>query len=165
MTLALGQRVHAGVALSPCCRPRLQTQPVCHHRHAPLKAQRSFNRSIDVRALRHSASAHQSSKRVRCRSSTRPVADAAASTPPAKCQWGADMKNLGISVGLAAAVWFLPSPAGVTGEAWHLLAIFLGTISKADPLVAVAMLGLGATMLTKTLTFPQAFSAFASEIP
>jgi anion transporter len=79
------------------------------------------------------------------------------------------MKNLGISVALATAVWFAPPPAGVTTQAWHLLALFLGTIvgiiTKPLPLGAVAMLGLASTMLTKTLTFSAAFSAFASEIP
>ncbi len=79
------------------------------------------------------------------------------------------MKNLGISVAVAVVVWFLPPPTGVTAQAWHLLAIFLGTIvgiiTQPLPLGAVAMLGLGATMLTKTLTFAAAFSAFASEIP
>ena len=38
-------------------------------------------------------------------------------------------------------------------------------ITQPLPLGAVAMLGLGASMLTKILTFPAAFSAFASEIP
>lgn len=79
------------------------------------------------------------------------------------------MKNLGISVGLAVVIWFIPAPSGVTLPAWHLLAIFLGTIvgiiTKPLPLGAVAMMGLGATMLTKTLTFAAAFSAFSSEIP
>ncbi|KAK9803679.1 hypothetical protein WJX72_011415 [[Myrmecia] bisecta] len=79
------------------------------------------------------------------------------------------MKNLAISVGVGVLVWFLPSPAGVSAQAWHLLAIFLSTIvgiiTTPLPLGAVAMLGLATTMLTKTLTFPQAFSAFASEIP
>ncbi|CAK0745861.1 dityrosine synthesis enzyme [Coccomyxa viridis] len=92
---------------------------------------------------------------------------AAPSEPPFK--WGADMKNLGISVGIATVMWFVPPPAGVALQAWHLLAIFLGTIvgiiTQPLPLGAVAMLGLGATMLTKVLTFPAAFSAFASEIP
>lgn len=54
-------------------------------------------------------------------------------------------------------------------QAWRLLAVFLGTIvgiiTQPLPLGAVAMLGLGAAMLTKTLTFAAAFSAFASEIP
>ncbi|KAK9908923.1 hypothetical protein WJX75_004723 [Coccomyxa subellipsoidea] len=79
------------------------------------------------------------------------------------------MKNLGICVAVAVAVWFCPPPTGVTTQAWHLLAIFLGTIvgiiTQPLPLGAVAMLGLGATMLTKVLTFSAAFSAFASEIP
>jgi di/tricarboxylate transporter len=79
------------------------------------------------------------------------------------------MKNLGIAVGVATALWFIPPPSGVTVQAWHLLAVFIGTIvgiiTKPLPLGAVAMLGLGASMLTKTLTFAQAFSAFASEIP
>ncbi len=61
------------------------------------------------------------------------------------------------------------SKAGVTAQAWHLLAIFLATIvgiiTQPLPLGAVAVLGLGATMLTKVLTFGAAFSAFASEIP
>ena len=79
------------------------------------------------------------------------------------------MKNLGIAVGIATVLWFIPPPSGVTVQAWHLLAVFIGTIvgiiTKPLPLGAVAMLGLGASMLTKTLTFAQAFSAFASEIP
>lgn len=79
------------------------------------------------------------------------------------------MKNLGISVAVGLVTWFSPSPAGVTAQAWKLLAIFLATIvgiiTQPLPLGAVAMLGLGATMLTKVLTFGAAFSAFASEIP
>jgi di/tricarboxylate transporter len=66
-------------------------------------------------------------------------------------------------------LWFIPAPAGVTTKAWHLLAIFVSTIAGIItgplPLGAVAMLGLGAAMLTKTMTFAAAFSAFASEIP
>ncbi len=91
----------------------------------------------------------------------------APSEPPFK--WGANMKNLGICVAVATIVWFVPPPAGVELKAWRLLAIFLGTIvgiiTQPLPLGAVAMLGLGASMLTKILTFPAAFSAFASEIP
>lgn len=54
-------------------------------------------------------------------------------------------------------------------KAWNLLAIFAGTIvgiiTTPLPLGAVAMLGLGVSMLTKTLTFAESFSAFANEIP
>lgn len=84
-------------------------------------------------------------------------------------KWGADLKKLGTCVAIAAAVWFAPAPAGVSAQAWHLLAIFLGTIAgiitQPLPLGAVAMLGLGASMMTGVLTFSAAFSAFASEIP
>lgn len=99
------------------------------------------------------------------------VAATSAAPPPDKKQfkWGADMKTLGIAVGVATAIWFLPPPAGVTLQAWHLLAVFVGTIisiiTTPLPLGAVAFLGLGAAMLTKTLTFSQAFSAFSTEIP
>lgn len=72
-------------------------------------------------------------------------------------------------MGLGAALWFVPPPAGVTVKAWHLLSIFLATIAGIIttplPLGAVAMLGLGASMMTNTLTFAAAFSAFANEIP
>lgn len=84
-------------------------------------------------------------------------------------KWGADLKKLAICVGLGAALWFVPPPAGVAIKAWHLLSIFLATIAGIIttplPLGAVAMLGLGASMLTNTLTFAAAFSAFANEIP
>ncbi len=89
--------------------------------------------------------------------------------PCSGIKWGADLKKLSYSIGLAALIWFVPPPAGVTTQAWHLLAIFLGTIvgiiTQPLPLGAVAMLGLGAAMMTKTLTFAAAFSAFANEIP
>jgi hypothetical protein len=97
------------------------------------------------------------------------AAKAAASSASEGFKWGADMKNLGISVALGLIVWFCPTPSGITPQAWHLLAIFVSTIvgiiTQPLPLGAVAMLGLGAAMVTKTLTFAQAFSAFASEIP
>ena len=82
---------------------------------------------------------------------------------------GADMKNLAISIGVGVALALAPAPAGVTAKAWNLLAIFTGTIvgiiTTPLPLGAVAVLGLGVSMLTKTLTFAEAFSAFANEIP
>ena len=105
-----------------------------------------------------------------CTQASAAVTAAPAPVPEQKSfKWGADMKNLGIAVGIATALWYIPPPSGVTVQAWHLLAVFIGTIvgiiTKPLPLGAVAMLGLGASMLTKTLTFAQAFSAFASEIP
>lgn len=71
-------------------------------------------------------------------------------------------------MGLGTALWFTPPPAGVATNAWHLLSIFLATIAGIIttplPLGAVAMLGLGASMMTGTLTFAAAFSAFANEV-
>lgn len=103
------------------------------------------------------------------RSSAALSVNAAAADEPAPFVWGANMKNLGIAVGLGILIWFVPPPTGVTAQAWHLLAIFVSTIvgiiTMPLPLGAVAMLGLGAAMITKTLTFAQAFSAFATEIP
>uniref|UniRef100_A0A7S0VAM7 Uncharacterized protein n=1 Tax=Polytomella parva TaxID=51329 RepID=A0A7S0VAM7_9CHLO len=98
------------------------------------------------------------------------TAAAAAPAPAAKpFKFGANMKDLATCVGIAIAIWFCPAPAGVSLKAWHLLAVFIGTIvgiiTTPLPLGAVAVLGLGAAMLTKVLTFPEAFSAFASEIP
>lgn len=79
------------------------------------------------------------------------------------------MKNLAICIGVGVAISLCPAPAGVTAKAWNLLAIFAGTIvgiiTTPLPLGAVAVLGLGVSMLTKTLTFAEAFSAFANEIP
>ena len=93
--------------------------------------------------------------------------------PPAPVEpsftWGAKMKPLLGCLALGVVMWFIPAPEGVPVKAWHLLSIFVATIAgiitSPLPLGAVAMLGLGAAMLTKTMTFAAAFSAFASEIP
>jgi len=94
----------------------------------------------------------------------------AAATPatPAPSR-GADKKTLGACVAATVLIWFLPVPAGLSPQAWHLFAIFVGTIggivTTPLPLGAVAMLGLAASTLTRTLTFKEAFAAFSSEIP
>ncbi|MEW5300313.1 MAG: hypothetical protein WDW36_003252 [Sanguina aurantia] len=79
------------------------------------------------------------------------------------------MKDLSIAVGIACIMWVIPPPVGVSMKAWQLLSVFVGTIvgiiTTPLPLGAVAILGLGAAMLTKVLTFAEAFSAFSSEIP
>lgn len=154
------------VAASHACRcthrTRRQTSAALSRSAAATIARPSPTAPLTARLQRHD---RLPSLRV-CASATGSLT-AAPSEPPFK--WGANMKNLGISVASGVLVWFLPPPSGVTMQAWHLLAIFLATIvgiiTQPLPLGAVAMLGLGATMLTKTLTFAAAFSAFASEIP
>ncbi|KAG0458418.1 hypothetical protein HPP92_023575 [Vanilla planifolia] len=82
---------------------------------------------------------------------------------------GAALKPLAASIATGVLLWLIPSPAGVSRNAWQLLAIFLATIigiiTQPLPLGAVALLGLGACVLTKTLTFAAAFSAFGDPIP
>lgn len=86
-------------------------------------------------------------------------ASSASAPEVAPFKWGANMKNLGICVAIATAIWFSPAPSGVSAQAWHLLAVFVGTIAGIIttplPLGAVAILGLGTAMLTKVLTFAQ----------
>ncbi|CAM6049482.1 unnamed protein product [Sphagnum compactum] len=82
---------------------------------------------------------------------------------------GASLKPLAASLAVGIILWFVPAPTGVTKNAWQLLAIFLATIvgiiTQPLPLGAVALMGLGAAVLTKTLTFTAAFSAFGDPIP
>ncbi|KAL5719698.1 dityrosine synthesis enzyme [Ranunculus cassubicifolius] len=88
---------------------------------------------------------------------------------PAEPWQGASMKPLMASILTGVIIWFIPTPVGVTKIAWQLLAIFLATIvgiiTQPLPLGAVALMGLGAAVLTKTLTFAAAFSAFGDPIP
>ncbi|MGQ9694660.1 MAG: anion permease [Thermodesulfobacteriota bacterium] len=69
-----------------------------------------------------------------------------------------------IAVGLI--IWFLPIPAGVKKEAWHLLAIFVGTIFGLIltplPMGAVVIIGVMMTALTGTLKVTQSLSGFAN---
>jgi hypothetical protein len=86
--------------------------------------------------------------------------EAAASEP---FKWtGAKLGPAMISVAVGVVVKFLvPCPAAVVPEAWTLLAIFLSTITGLVltplPVGAWAFCGLSMTVVTKTLTFQQAF--------
>ncbi|KAJ4978477.1 hypothetical protein NE237_009257 [Protea cynaroides] len=89
---------------------------------------------------------------------------------PSSQPWqGASLKPLVASIATGVILWFVPVPSGVSRNAWQLLAIFLATIvgiiTQPLPLGAVALMGLGASVLTKTLTFAAAFSAFGDPIP
>ncbi|UCD25924.1 MAG: anion permease, partial [Gemmatimonadota bacterium] len=48
--------------------------------------------------------------------------------PAESNQAGLRVLRLAIVIGLGVAIWFAPSPAGVTPRAWHLFAIFVSTI-------------------------------------
>lgn len=74
-----------------------------------------------------------------------------------------------ISVAIGLMVRFVvPKPVEVSPQAWQLLAIFLSTITglvlSPLPVGAWAFLGLTASVITQTLTFSAAFSAFTNEV-
>ncbi|KAL5854987.1 hypothetical protein ACOSQ4_004789 [Xanthoceras sorbifolium] len=82
---------------------------------------------------------------------------------------GAKLIPLVISISVGLIVRFLiPKPLEVTQQAWQLLSIFLSTIAglvlSPLPVGAWAFLGLTASILTRTLTFSAAFTAFTSEV-
>ncbi|KAH9303577.1 hypothetical protein KI387_007981 [Taxus chinensis] len=125
--------------------------------NAPSVTRRTHNSSKPRPATVHvSASASASA-------SGAPVAK-----PPEQWQ-GAALKPLAASIATGVILWLVPAPSGVSKNAWQLLAIFLATIvgiiTQPLPLGAVALMGLGAAVLTKTLTFAAAFSAFGDQIP
>ncbi|XP_059648012.1 dicarboxylate transporter 2.1, chloroplastic [Cornus florida] len=82
---------------------------------------------------------------------------------------GAKLIPLIISLSIGLIVRFLvPKPPEVSMQAWQLLSIFTSTIAglvlSPLPVGAWAFLGLTTSILTKTLTFSSAFSAFTNEV-
>ncbi|MEX0961812.1 MAG: anion permease [Simkaniaceae bacterium] len=73
-----------------------------------------------------------------------------------------------LSVCLGLTVYLLPTPEGISKEAWKLLAIFIftisGVITKPLPMGAIAFLGLMLMNVTRTLTFDEAFGGFNNNI-
>jgi len=73
-----------------------------------------------------------------------------------------------IPLALGSVIWFVPAPSGVEPAGMHLLAIFMATIVgiilKPLPMGAVAMVGIAATAMTKTLTIQQALSGFGNRV-
>ncbi len=71
-----------------------------------------------------------------------------------------------ISLSVGIIIWFIPVPAGVGTDAWHLLAIFIATIvgiiAKPFPMGVVAVIGITLTVLTGTLTIGRALSGFGN---
>jgi len=69
-----------------------------------------------------------------------------------------------VTVLAAVAIWFSPIPAGGQEKAWHLFAIFFGTIIglilQPLPLGAVVLIGTTATALTNTLTIAEAMNGY-----
>jgi len=76
--------------------------------------------------------------------------------------------RLGIAVIIAVIIWILPPPEGVSAEAWHLFAIFvatiIGIILEPLPMGAVAICGIAAVTLTRTLSLSNALSGFSHSV-
>jgi DASS family divalent anion:Na+ symporter len=62
-------------------------------------------------------------------------------------------------------LWFLPTPDGLSLEAWHLFSIFItiiiAVITQAAPIFTASIIGLAISVLTHTLTPEQAYSGFS----
>ncbi|MGX7594518.1 anion permease [Planococcus plakortidis] len=73
-------------------------------------------------------------------------------------------KLLLICVGIGAIIWFIPAPAGLETDAWHLFSIFVATIValviKPIPMGSTAILALTVIALTQILTLEQSLSGF-----
>jgi DASS family divalent anion:Na+ symporter len=67
---------------------------------------------------------------------------------------------------LAIGIWFTPTPAGLTTQAWHLFAVFVAAITAvldgAFPLLTSTMLAAAAVVLTGTISPVKAFAGFAN---
>ena len=79
-----------------------------------------------------------------------------------------DLRNALITVAIGVILWFLPAPAGLKPQAWHLLAIFVATIIgfilQPLPIGAIAFIALSIAGLTKTLTPAEALNGFGQSI-
>ncbi|KAE8672704.1 Dicarboxylate transporter 2.1 [Hibiscus syriacus] len=82
---------------------------------------------------------------------------------------GAKLFPLFLSVSIGLIVRFIvPKPIEITPQAWQLLSIFLSTIAglvlSPLPVGAWAFIGLTTSIVTRTLPFASAFSAFTNEV-
>jgi DASS family divalent anion:Na+ symporter len=84
---------------------------------------------------------------------------------PAESQW-MNFWRFGSVVAVGLVLWMVPPPEGLELQAWRLLAIFAATvtgiIARPLPMGAIAMMGLTAILLTKTLAMPQVLAGFAN---
>lgn len=71
-----------------------------------------------------------------------------------------------VTVAVAAAIWMVPFPEGLTAPAWHLFAIFaaaiLAVVIGAFPILTASVLALAAAVLSRTITPVDAYAGFAN---
>lgn len=77
-----------------------------------------------------------------------------------------DAKNLLICILIGMVFLAVPAPAGLSASGWHILGIFLATITaliiKPMPMGAVALLSVVFLVLTKSVTMKDALSGFSN---
>lgn len=165
-----GQRKYTQFS-SQGVRQRLRLSPATSLSATPNRAVSSIHGSETLSGLwgfHYSAHAPQGRRQLQVVASS--SKDLGEEQPAAAPEWnGAKPVPLLISVGVGLALRFLvPKPAAVTWQAWQLLAVFISTITGLVlgplPVGAWAFLGLTTAVVTKTLTFSAAFSAFTSEV-
>lgn len=98
-----------------------------------------------------------------------PPSSPSPSPSPSPFPQGAKLIPLILSISVGLILRFAVSiPEGVTPQGWQLLSIFLSTIAglvlSPLPVGAWAFIGLTTSIVTKTLSFSAAFSAFTSEV-
>ncbi|KAI9095690.1 hypothetical protein K1719_026250 [Acacia pycnantha] len=134
------------------------TSTVSRFSSFPSKSSSSFNPLSKTRIVNYPIQASSSSSSAALLSSSSP--------PVAQ---GAKPLAFFISISIGLIVRFLvPRPVEVTPQAWQLLSIFLSTIAglvlSPLPVGAWAFLGLTTSIVTKTLSFSAAFSAFTDQV-
>lgn len=64
-------------------------------------------------------------------------------------------------------IWYLPQPEGLSEQGWHLLAIFIATITgiilKPMPMGAIAIISLSVATITNTLTITEALASYSKD--
>jgi len=73
-----------------------------------------------------------------------------------------------VTCGTLILLWLVPTPRGVSIDAWHLFAIFvatiIGIITKPLPMGAVAILGITASVLSGAVSINDGLSAFGNRV-
>ena len=79
-----------------------------------------------------------------------------------------DAVRLGAVVAVGAALWLVPTPAGVEPRAWHLFAVFvatiLGIILRPLPMGATAFVAAAFAVMSGTLTIAEATAGFGATV-
>ncbi|KAK9666920.1 hypothetical protein RND81_14G220900 [Saponaria officinalis] len=136
----------------------VRTPSLLRHRRLSLSLSSPFHHHINHRHPLSSLKPLNSTK-------TPTTAPPPSPPPPA----GAKPIPLILSVAVGLILRFIiPKPVELTLQSWTLLSIFISTITglilSPLPVGAWAFLGVTAAVLTRTLSFPAAFSAFTSEV-